>query len=62
MLVKILKLPGVATNNSQVVMHTSMSNTDISIARLFQKYLSHPTRAHDLIDDGKDRKRASKRK
>ena len=38
-----------------------MSNTDISLARVFQKRLSDPTRTYGFIDNGKDRKRASKR-
>ena len=31
MLIKTVQLPGVATNYSQMIMHASMSNTDISL-------------------------------
>ena len=57
-----VKLPGVDTNDSQMVIHTSISNTDISLARLFQKHLSYPTREHDLVGHRKYSKRFSKRK
>ena len=62
MLTTTVQLPGATTNNSQMLMYTSMSNTDISISREFKKHLSDPTCAHGLIDHGKDRKRDSKRK
>ena len=62
MLITTVKLPGASTNDLQMVMYTSMSNIDISLAREFQKHLSDPTRAHGLIDNGKYRKRASNRK
>ena len=39
-----------------------MIDTDISLAREFQKHLSEPTHAHVLIDHGKDSKRSSKLK
>ena len=57
-----MQLPGTATHDSHMVMHTTMSNTYISLVRVFQKYISEPTRAHLLIDNIKDRKQASKRK
>ena len=59
---KNVKLPGVATNNSHIVMYNKMSNSDTSLARSFQKHLLDPTRAHGFIDHGKYSKRASKRK
>ena len=35
-LMTIVKLPGTETNNSHMVMHTIIINTDISLARIFQ--------------------------
>ena len=57
-----MKLPGAATNNSHMVMHTSMSNTCISLTREFQKHISEPTCAHGLIDHRKYRKQDRKSK
>ena len=37
MLMTIVQLPGAYTNDSQMAMHTSMSNTDISLARGLKK-------------------------
>ena len=45
-----------------MVMHTSMSNIDTSIARECQEHLSDPTSAHGLIDHVEERKWAGKRK
>ena len=56
MLITTVNLTGAATNDLWMVMNTSTSNTDISVSREFQKYISDPTRAHGLIDNGKDRK------
>ena len=36
-LMTTVQFPGAATSNSQITMHTSISNTDISIAGVFQK-------------------------
>ena len=46
MVIPTVKLPGAAAYESHMSMHTSTSNTDISLARAFQKHLSEPTRAH----------------
>ena len=51
-LMTTVKLPGADTNYSQTVIHTAMSNTDISLARVLQIF-SDPTGAHGLIDHGK---------
>ena len=59
MFMKTVQLTGEATNYSQIVIHTSMSNIYISLAREFQKHLSDPTRAHGFIFNGKYRKRDS---
>ena len=50
MLITTVQLHVEETTNSQLVMHTSMSNTDISLAREFKKHISYSTRAHDYID------------
>ena len=44
------------------ILSCNMSNTDICLSRGFQKHISDPTRAHGLLDHGKDRKCADKRK
>ena len=36
MLMTTVKLPGAATNNSQMIIHTAIGNTDISIERVFK--------------------------
>ena len=51
-----VQLPVESTNNSHMVIHTSMSNTYIIQARGSQKHLSDPTCAHGLNYHGKDRK------
>ena len=56
MFMTTVKLPGAATNYSHMVIHTTMSNIDISLVRVFQNNISDPTRAHGLIDRGKYRK------
>ena len=55
-----VQICGAVTNDSQMVMHTSMSKLYINIEREFKKHLSGPTRSHGLIYHGKDRKRSSK--
>ena len=57
-----VKLISAAAYDSHMEMDTSILNTDISIAREVQKYISDPTRTHGEMDHGKDRKLASKRK
>ena len=46
MLMKNMKLPIVASYDSYMAIHTSIANTDISLASWFQKHLSYPKRAH----------------
>ena len=55
MLMKNVQLPGASSYDSEMAMHTSTSNIDISLSRGFQKHLSDPTLAHGLLDHGKDR-------
>ena len=62
MLMKNVQLPGAEAYESQMEIHTSTANTEISLARKFQKHLSDPTQAHGLLYHGKGRKFASKRK
>ena len=62
MSVAIVQLPATSAYYSQVKMHTSTTNPDISLARGFQKHISNPTWAHGLLYHGKDRKYASKQK
>ena len=59
---KTVQLTSAATNNSQMVIHTEMSNTYISLVRVFQNHLSDPISVHRFIDNGKYRKLDSKRK
>ena len=61
MLMKNVQLPGASSYDSEMAMHTSTSNIDISLSRGFQKHLSDPTLAHGLLDHGKDRFFFSKR-
>ena len=62
MLNTTVQMPGASSYDSQMEIHTSTKNTDINLAREFQKHISDPTRAHGLLDNGKDRKNASKGK
>ena len=57
-----VQLPGIAAYDSHMEMHTSTENTEISLAREFQKHLSKPTWAHGFLDHGKDIKCISKQK
>ena len=53
MLMATVKLPDTATNESQMVTQTSMSNKDTSLARQLKKHLSDTTHSHGSIDHGK---------
>ena len=61
MFMTTVQLSGTATNNSHMFIHTTISNTYISLARLFQKHITDPTCAHVFIDHLKYRKIYSKR-
>ena len=54
MSVAIVQLPATSAYYSQVKMHTSTTNPDISLARGFQKHISNPTWAHGLLYHGKE--------
>ena len=56
MLMTTVQLPGAATTDSYMVIHTVMSITDMSLSRLFQRHISYPTRAYELLDHVNDRK------
>ena len=43
MLMTTVKLPGAESSDSQMAIHTSTSNIDISLSREFQKHISDPT-------------------
>ena len=62
MLMTTVQLSGSADYDSQMLIHTSTANTDISLSRKFQNYLSYPTRAHVFLYQSKDIKHSSKRK
>ena len=62
MLTTTLQLPGSGTTNSQMAMYKSSSNTDISLAKEYQKHILEPRRTHGLIDHRKDREQDIKRK
>ena len=62
MLMTTVQLTGAEDYESQMEVHTSTENKDISLAREFQKHLSDPTWAYGLLDHGKGRKLASKQK
>ena len=57
-----VQLTSNAASDSQMEMHISAANIDISLEREFQKHLSDPTRANGLLGHGKYRTCASKRK
>ena len=52
MLITTSQLPSASNNKSYMVMHTAISNTDISLERVFQEHLSYPTCALGFIDHG----------
>ena len=58
MLMTTVQLPGSAAYDLQMEMHTSTSNTDISLEREFQKYIPDLTRAHGFLYHVKDIKRS----
>ena len=60
MLMTTVQLPGEKYYDSHMAIHTSTANTDIILAREFQKHLSDPTQAHHLLNRGKGVKLTSK--
>ena len=57
-----VQLPGSKTFHSQILMHSSTQNIDVSLAKQFQKHQSNDHQKHRVIDKGKYIKRFSKRK
>ena len=62
MLMTTVQVPSATNNNLQIFMHTSMSNIDISLSRIFQNNPSGPTCAHGFIDNVNNRKHSSNHK
>ena len=60
MLMTTVQLHGASDYDSQMAMNILTANTDISLAREFQKHILDPTWAHGLLDHGKCIKCASK--
>ena len=54
--------PGSKTFDSHILMHSCTHKNDVSLTKQFQKHLYKEIRKYGLIDQGKYRKRASKRK
>ena len=57
-----VQLLGSKTFDSQILMHSCTENNDASLDKQLQKNLSKGHRKHGVIDQGKYRKIASKRK
>ena len=57
-----VQLPGSKIFGERIIMHSCTPEKDISLDKYFQKHLSNDERKHGFIDQGKDRKRSSKRK
>ena len=55
-----VQLPSASDYDSHMSIYISTTNIDISFSREFQRRLSDPTRAHGLLDHGKDMKYDSK--
>ena len=51
MFMTTVQLPNATKNNSQMVIHTSKENADISISMEFHTNISDPSRANGLIDN-----------
>ena len=62
MFMTTLQITGAEAYESQMEMHTSTSNTYISLTRGFQTHISYPTRKNDVMDQVKERKRSNKQK
>ena len=57
-----VQLPGSKTIGKQILIHSCTQKNDVSLAEEFQKHLSKENYNHGVIDQGKYRKIASKRK
>ena len=49
MLMTNVQLPGAESYDSQISIHNSTANTDMSLVRDFQKHISDLTQAHGLL-------------
>ena len=59
-LMSTVQLPGANIYYTQMVSHTETPTSDVSFAREFQKHLSTEAHKHRVIDQGKNKKQASK--
>ena len=55
-LISIVQLPFEKVYDTQVVIHTATRTSDVSLAREFQKYMSHAARKHGVMYQGKYKK------
>ena len=55
-----VQLTGLKTFDSQIIMYYFTQKNDVNLEKQFQKHLSVHNRKHGVIDQVKDRKRASK--
>ena len=53
MLMTIVQLTVAEAYDTQIVMHTSTGNKDISLARVFQKNILDPSHKNGVVDQGK---------
>ena len=58
----IVQLPGSKRSEKNIIIHYCSQNNDVSLDKEFQKHLSNDDHKHRVIDQGKDRQIASKRK
>ena len=59
-LMSTVQLSVLKTFDSHILMHSCTPKHYVSLSKEFQKYLSKDDRKHGVVDQGKDRKRASK--
>ena len=57
-----VQLTGSKTFDSHILMHSCTQKNDVSLTKKFQKHLSKENRKHGVIDKGRYREKASKRK
>ena len=61
-LMSTVQLPGSKRFDKQILINYCKQKKDVSLAKELQQHLSNDDRKHGVIDQGKDRKRASERK
>ena len=60
-LIYYVQIPGSKTFDSQIIMHSTKPNNDVSLAKEFQKHISKEHWKHGVIDQGKYKKEPLKR-